>query len=52
VKATYPFYAIRLLGGVLYLAGMLVMAWNTYKTVASARPVEAPIPMPAAVPAH
>ena len=28
VKATYPFYAIRLLGGVLYLAGMLIMAWN------------------------
>jgi cytochrome c oxidase cbb3-type subunit 1 len=52
VKATYPFYAIRLLGGLLYLAGMLVMAWNTYMTVASSRPVEAPIPMPAAVPAH
>jgi cytochrome c oxidase cbb3-type subunit 1 len=28
VKATYPFYAIRLLGGVLYLGGMVVMAWN------------------------
>ena len=26
VKATYPFYAIRLLGGLLYLGGMLVMA--------------------------
>ena len=26
VKATYPFYAIRLLGGVLYLGGMLIMA--------------------------
>ena len=26
VKATYPFYAIRLLGGVLFLAGMLIMA--------------------------
>ena len=52
VKATYPFYAIRLLGGVLYLAGMLVMAWNVYKTAVSARPVEAPIPMPAAMPAH
>ncbi|HLS86592.1 MAG TPA: cytochrome-c oxidase, cbb3-type subunit I [Burkholderiales bacterium] len=52
VKATYPFYAIRLVGGLLYLAGMLVMAWNTYKTAASSRPVEAPIPLPAAVPAH
>jgi cytochrome c oxidase cbb3-type subunit I len=46
VKATYPFYAIRLLGGVLYLGGMLVMAWNVWKTAASARPVEAPIPAP------
>ncbi|HSW24163.1 MAG TPA: cytochrome-c oxidase, cbb3-type subunit I, partial [Burkholderiaceae bacterium] len=28
VKATYPFYLIRLVGGVLYLAGMGVMVWN------------------------
>ena len=47
VKATYPFYAIRLLGGVLYLSGMLIMAWNVAKTVAGAKPVEAVIPMPA-----
>jgi cytochrome c oxidase cbb3-type subunit 1 len=47
VKATYPFYAIRLLGGVLYLAGMLVMAWNTWKTVAESKPVAAMIPQPA-----
>jgi cytochrome c oxidase cbb3-type subunit 1 len=46
VKATYPFYAIRLLGGLLYLSGMLVMAWNVFKTAASAKPVEAPIPAP------
>ncbi|HET7297744.1 MAG TPA: cytochrome-c oxidase, cbb3-type subunit I [Burkholderiales bacterium] len=46
VKATYPFYAIRLLGGVLYLAGMLIMAWNVFKTVAAAAPVEARIPAP------
>jgi len=47
VKATYPFYAIRLLGGVLYLAGMLVMAWNVLKTVGAGKSVEAPIPAPA-----
>jgi cytochrome c oxidase cbb3-type subunit I len=47
VKATYPFYAIRLLGGVLYLAGMLIMAWNVFKTVAAAKPAEALIPAPA-----
>jgi cytochrome c oxidase cbb3-type subunit 1 len=48
VKATYPFYTVRLLGGLLYLAGMLIMAWNVWKTVAAAKPVEAAIPAPAA----
>ncbi|MBW8845635.1 MAG: cytochrome-c oxidase, cbb3-type subunit I [Burkholderiales bacterium] len=33
VKATWPFYVIRLVGGLLYLSGMLVMAWNVIKTV-------------------
>jgi cytochrome c oxidase cbb3-type subunit 1 len=47
VKATYPFYAIRLLGGLLYLGGMLIMAWNVAKTIAAGRTVEAPIPAPA-----
>jgi cytochrome c oxidase cbb3-type subunit 1 len=51
VKATYPFYAIRLLGGVLYLSGMLIMAWNVYRTVAASKPAEATIPLPAAHPA-
>ncbi len=47
VKATYPFYVIRLLGGILYLAGMLIMAWNVFKTIAAGTPAEAPIPLPA-----
>ena len=47
VKATYPFYAIRLLGGVLYLSGMLIMAWNVFHTVRNEKPVEATIPLPA-----
>ncbi|MBB5203853.1 cytochrome c oxidase cbb3-type subunit 1 [Inhella inkyongensis] len=33
VKATYPFYLIRLAGGLLYLGGMFVMAWNVWMTV-------------------
>ena len=44
VKATYPFYAIRLAGGTLFLAGMLLMAWNVWKTAAGGRAVDAPIP--------
>jgi len=48
VKASYPFYAIRLLGGVLYLAGMLIMLYNSLQTIAGATPQEARIPLPAA----
>lgn len=44
VKATYPFYGIRLLGGVMYLAGMLLMAYNVFKTVHKKRFIAAPIP--------
>ena len=47
VKATYPFYAIRLLGGLLYLAGMLIMLYNVLKTVIGAKAVDASIPAPA-----
>ncbi|AKJ28649.1 cbb3-type cytochrome c oxidase subunit I [Caldimonas brevitalea] len=37
VKATYPFYVVRLFGGLLYLGGMLIMAWNTVMTVRGQR---------------
>jgi cytochrome c oxidase cbb3-type subunit 1 len=50
VKATYPFYAIRLLGGILYFGGMLIMAWNVAKTVGAGKSVEAPIPAPTTAP--
>jgi len=54
VKATYPFYAIRLVGGLLYFAGMVIMAWNVWKTVAAGRPSDAAIPLvtATATPAH
>jgi cytochrome c oxidase cbb3-type subunit 1 len=35
----YPFYAIRLLGGFMFFAGMLLMAYNVWKTVAMGRAV-------------
>jgi len=44
VKATWPFYVVRLVGGLLYLGGMLVMAWNVVMTVRSGRAVPSPIP--------
>jgi len=48
VKASYPFYMIRLGGGLLYLGGMVLMAYNVAKTIADARPADAVIPAPAA----
>ena len=33
VEAMHPYYIIRALGGVLYLAGALLMVWNVYKTI-------------------
>ncbi|MCE2917412.1 MAG: cytochrome-c oxidase, cbb3-type subunit I [Rubrivivax sp.] len=45
VKATFPYYVIRLLGGVLYLSGMLIMAWNVVMTVRNGRAAPQPIPV-------
>jgi cytochrome c oxidase cbb3-type subunit 1 len=33
VEAMHPFYVIRALGGALFLAGALIMAWNLWRTV-------------------
>ncbi|MDF0605094.1 cytochrome-c oxidase, cbb3-type subunit I [Neisseriaceae bacterium TC5R-5] len=44
VKATYPYHFVRFVGGFLYLLGMCVMAYNTFRTVMSGRPVDAKIP--------
>jgi cytochrome c oxidase cbb3-type subunit 1 len=51
VKATYPFYVIRLIGGLCYLSGMFVMAYNVYKTVIGKKFIDAAIPQ-ASVAAH
>jgi cytochrome c oxidase cbb3-type subunit I len=48
VKATFPFYVLRLLGGLLYLGGMLIMLWNVLKTATSGRSVDVQIPAVAA----
>ena len=36
VEAMHPFYVIRAIGGLLFLVGALLMAWNLWKTVTSA----------------
>jgi len=44
VKATYPYYVIRFTGGLLYLSGMLMMAWNTWMTIRGTTSRDVPIP--------
>ena len=47
VKTIYPFYAIRLAGGLLFFTGMLIMAYNVLKTISVGKAVnDAPIPAP------
>jgi cytochrome c oxidase cbb3-type subunit 1 len=48
VKASYPFYVLRLIGGLLYLGGMLIMLWNVLKTATNGRSVQVNIPAVAA----
>jgi cytochrome c oxidase cbb3-type subunit I len=48
VKAKHPYYLIRLLGGTLYLGGMLIMLWNVLKTASNGRPAMVSIPPVAA----
>ena len=44
VAAMHPFYIVRFLGGVFFLGGMLLMAYNLWKTIAGATPVVQAIP--------
>ena len=41
----YPFYGIRLIGGLMFFLGMLIMAYNVIKTVSAGKAVnDAAIP--------
>ena len=56
VEAMHPFYVIRALGGVLYLVGALIMAFNIYKTIKgeerAGEKAPAATPSPVAAPAE
>jgi cytochrome c oxidase cbb3-type subunit 1 len=48
LAATYPYYAVRLLGGVLVLAGMFIMVVNVRRTIGGRSPsVDVTVPQPA-----
>jgi cytochrome c oxidase cbb3-type subunit 1 len=48
VKGSYPFWAIRWLGGVLFLSGMLIMAFNMFKTMAGGKIQDVTVNVPVA----
>jgi len=48
VKVKYPFLFIRLVGGTLFLVGMLIMFYNMIKTIAGEKAYNAPVVAPAA----
>jgi cytochrome c oxidase cbb3-type subunit 1 len=47
IKFTYPYYGLRLLGGLVFFSGMLVMAYNVYKTIAQVKPKPVAVIQPA-----
>ena len=47
VKATYPFYVLRVAGGLLYLGGMILMLWNVVMTAMAGRASTVSVPQPA-----
>ncbi|MGE6447142.1 cbb3-type cytochrome c oxidase subunit I, partial [Pseudomonas bubulae] len=38
--ASHPGYVVRLVGGAIFFSGMLLMAYNTWRTVRNAEPAE------------
>jgi cytochrome c oxidase cbb3-type subunit I len=52
VEAMHPFYIIRALGGVLFLAGALIMAFNIYMTIRMPEEATADAAAPGLVPAE
>ena len=53
VEAMHPFYVIRALGGALFVAGSLIMAYNLWRTMRGDLAVEdTPSAAPVAAPAE
>ena len=47
LKFTYTYYGLRLLGGLIFFAGMLVMVYNVYMTVRQVKPKPVAVIQPA-----
>ncbi len=47
LERMYPYYIVRLLGGALFFFGMLLMAYNMWKTINGSEPADDAIPQTA-----
>jgi cytochrome c oxidase cbb3-type subunit 1 len=47
LKQTYPYYGLRLVGGMLFFSGMFIMAYNVWKTISDRKPVPVAVLDPA-----
>ena len=47
LEATYPYYGVRLLGGLLFFSGMLIMLYNVIRTIQSSKDAEVDLAIPA-----
>ncbi|MEO0580169.1 MAG: cbb3-type cytochrome c oxidase subunit I, partial [Pseudomonadota bacterium] len=47
LKFTYPYYGLRLLGGMIFLGGMFLMVYNIWRTIPSEKPTAVSVPAPA-----
>ena len=50
VEAMHPYYVIRALGGLLFVTGSLIMAWNLYRTIKGDVRDETPYEIPELAP--
>lgn len=49
IKATYPYYVVRFIGGAMFLGGMFLMLWNVLKTIKNEKPAVVTIKAPTVV---
>ena len=47
IKFTYPYYGIRLVGGLVFFSGMLVMVYNVWMTIRDVKPQPVAVIQPA-----
>jgi cytochrome c oxidase cbb3-type subunit 1 len=47
LKFTYPYYGLRLLGGLVFFSGMIIMSYNVYMTIRKTKPEPVAVIQPA-----